>query len=234
VAIVPHPVSTDYFESQRLWRDLEFWNVSVDRDVQYPAGGVFQPTGDTFPKVYPGFDPSSGAADVSPAPYVLQALRDTRFRISGPVLTTRGGVLLIRAHRPWRTDWLTDGLYADGWTLPGRAARVRVFAVPGLRGARTRYLSFQVWAPHAVSRRFDVVSDLQRVRGEVTSPYTARRTIRVCVPPRGFSEVRLRPHGSSPIPGDLSSLETLAQPRRGGVFLAQIALADEVGPACRA
>jgi hypothetical protein len=234
VAIVPHPTSEDYFASQQVWRDLEFWNLAVDRDVQYPDRGVFQPTGDAFPKVYPRFDPRTGASDVSPAPFVAQAEKETRFRISGPVRATVGGVLLIRAGPRWRTDWLTSGLYDDGWTMPGRSARVRVFAKPGQRGARTRYLTFQVWAPDGVANRpFAVASNLQRDAGAVSEGTTAVRTVRVCVPAEGFAEVSLRTPQSSAIPGDLTSTSTIDVPRRGGVFLAQIALADEVGPRCR-
>jgi hypothetical protein len=56
--------------------------------------------------------------------------------------------------------------------------------------------------------------------------------IRVCVPAKGYAEVRLRTPDSSAIPGDLATLATSLEPRTGGVFLSQIGLADELGGSC--
>jgi hypothetical protein len=233
VAIVPHPLSFEYFDSQQLWRDLEFWNVSVDRDVQYGPPGVFQATGDAFPKTYPRFDPVTGRSDVSPAPYVAEAVRETRFRVSGPARTDQDdGVMLVHAGKRWRADWVTSGLYDDGWTRPGRTARIRVFAAPGQGGPRIRYLTLYVWPPDGVAQRpFELSSNVARVQA-TAGPTTAVRTIQLCVPAHGYAEVRLRTPDSSGIPADMANVSTLAVNRQGGVFLSQIALADEVGPPC--
>ena len=98
-----------------------------------------------FPKVGLRFDPATGLADHTLTPYVLQADQDSRFRIAGKeIATSADGLRLIRAVRPWRTDWLSFGLTDDGWTRPGLAARVRVFGTPA--AARSGPGSAASWA----------------------------------------------------------------------------------------
>ena len=143
--------------------------------------------------------------------------------------------MLIAAAMPWRADWLTSGLYDDGWMLPGKAARIRVFAMPGQRGAVTRTLSVQVQLPPNVSgQRFELVSNLATVRAEATTSATANETIAVCVPAHGFAAVRLTTPTISPIPGDQRSQYASTLPRTGGLLVADISLADELGGPCTA
>ena len=80
VAMVPAPITENVFETQQAWRDLEFWNKAVDRDVHYPTANDFRFTGIFFPKTVLGIDDSNGTTDVLPAPYVVQSARETRFR----------------------------------------------------------------------------------------------------------------------------------------------------------
>jgi hypothetical protein len=233
VTIATYPVSSDWFVNFRVWRDYQYWNASIDRDVELPRG-VFTYSSFWFPKVYWGFDPRTGRADVTLTRYVLQADQESRFRVSGKEVVGTGGLKLIDAERPWRTDWLSFGLYDDGWTRPGVTARVRVFATPDQHGAVLRGITFGVRAPAGVaSRPFVVSSDQGIVRGSATSD-TAFPAIHVCVPAGGFADVRLRASGSSPIPGDLATYASSLRPRAGGVFLSQIALADELGGHCTA
>jgi hypothetical protein len=232
VAMVPYPVSTSYFVNQGVWRDYEFWNRSVRRDVQFPEK-TFLFTGDTFAKIFPRFDPATGASDVSLAPHVLQANQESRFRIAGNVRVLRNDVMLIDAAMPWRLDWLTTGLHADGWTRPGVPARIRVYAAPGQRGPVTRGLSIGFRAPEDVAERpVTITSNLERVE-TVATPGTQRAGIRVCVPARGYADVTVRAEGASPIPGDLRDIDLSRQAREGGIFLNEIALADELGEPCR-
>jgi hypothetical protein len=81
------------------------------------------------------------------------------------------------------------------------------------------------------SRPFVLSSNQGVVRGSATGD-TAFPAIHVCVPAGGFADVRLRVSGSSAIPGDLATYASSLQPRTGGVFLSQIALADELGGPC--
>jgi hypothetical protein len=165
---------------------------------------------------------------------VLEADQETRFRVSGTAIVQQEGTELIDAARPWRTDWITFGFYPDGWTQPGKAVRIRVFALPGQRTARIRTLSVAVRAPEDVPKRtFSFRSDLQHVAA-VATPDTVRETVELCVPAHGYTEVRLAARGSSTIPGDLRDYN-LAEftKRRGGIFVAEIALADEIGGPCK-
>jgi hypothetical protein len=229
VTIATYPVSTAWFVSLGLWRDYQYWNASIDRDVELPSG-VFTYSSFWFPKVSWSFDPTTGRADVSLTRYVLEADQESRFRLSGEKVGGADGLSLIDTKRPWRSDWLSFGLYDDGWTRPGITARVRVFALPSQRGPITRSLTFGVRAP--VAARSFTISSNEGVTRATASADTVFETVEVCVPARGYADVRLRAAGSSAIPGDQASYATSVQPRSGGVFLSEIALADEVGEAC--
>jgi hypothetical protein len=232
VTIATYPVSSNWFVNFRVWRDYQYWNASIDRDVELPRG-TFTYSSFWFPKVYWQFDQRTGRANVSLTPYVLEAEQESRFRVSGKEIANEQGLALIHAERPWRTDWLSFGLYDDGWTRPGVTARVRVFATPGQHGSVLRGLTFGIRAPDGVaSRPFTVTSNKGVVHG-VASADTLFQGIKVCVPAGGFAEVRLQTPDSSAIPGDLATLATSLQPRTGGVFLSQIGLADEIGGSCR-
>lgn len=233
VTIATYPVSSNWFVNYRVWRDYQYWNASIDQDVELPPG-VFTYSSFWFPKVYWQFDPATGRADVSLTQYVLQADQETRFRVSGKEIanSSTDGLRLIQADLPWRTDWLSFGLYDDGWTRPGVTVRVRVFATPAQRGSVLRGITFGIRAPDGVAARPFVVSSNQGVVNGVASADTLFEAIHVCVAAGGYAEVRLRTHDSSAIPGDLATLESSLQPRNGGVFLSQIGLADELSGPC--
>ena len=233
VTEVPYPMSSNPFVSQQAWRDLEFWNKSVRYAVHYPTPGTYADAVIWFPNNKLAFDPSTGAASASLSPYVLQSVNETRFRVSGNVQAVHGNAMLIDAARPWRTDWLTTGLYDDGWTIPDETVRIRVFAAPGQRGPVTRALSLQVQAPSdGTTHPFTLGSNLERVHGTVMNPATAAEQIQVCVPSRGYAVVTLSTPGSFEIPGDPRTIADTNVPRAGGVLLADLSLADEIGSPC--
>jgi hypothetical protein len=232
VTIATYPVSSNWFVNFRVWRDYQYWNASVDRDVELPRG-TFTYSGFWFPKDYWSFDPRTGRASVSLTSYVLEAEQESRFRVSGKEIESAQGLELIRADRPWRTDWLSFGLYDDGWTRPGVTARVRVFATPDQRAPVMRGITFGVRAPDGVSSRPFTLSSNQGTVNDVASQDTLFQGIKVCVPAGGFAEVRLHTPDSSAVPGDLATLATSLEPRTGGIFLSQIGLADETGGLCQ-
>ncbi len=233
VTIATYPVTTDWFINFRIWRDYQYWNASVDRDVELPPG-AFTYSSFWFPKVYWHFDPRTGRSDVSLTRYVLEADQESRFRVSGKEIGDQQGLNLIHAAQPWRTDWLSFGLYDDGWTRPGGTARVRVFAAPDQRGPVLRTLTFGIRAPDGVASRLVQLSSNQgEVRAVAIQYNTTFHAIQVCVPARGYAEVRLRAAAASAIPGDQATLASSLLPRRGGVFLTEIGLADELGGACK-
>jgi hypothetical protein len=233
VTFVPFPVSTDYFVSQQQWRDLEFWNKSLQRDAHYPEADVFEYTGIWFPKLYLSFDQKTGATSASPTQWVAQSDKETRFRVAGTVKAVDQDVVLIDAPRPWRLQWLGLGLYDDGWTQPGVTARVRIFPAPGQRVAQTRSLFIAVRAPDDVPKRpVNVVSNLATWHGVATNGDTVEKSIFVCVPAHGYTDVRISTPDASTIPGDLRDSSASSGTRRGGVSLRALSLADEVGGPC--
>lgn len=233
VTFVPFPVSTDYFVSQQQWRDLEFWNKSLQRDAHYPEANVFEYTGIWFPKLYLSVDPKTGTTSASPTQWVAQSDKETRFRVAGKVKAVDQDVVLVDAPRPWRLQWLGLGLYDDGWTQPGVTARVRIFPSPGQRAAQTRSLFIAVRAPDDVPKRpVNVVSNLAAWHGVATNGDTVETSIFVCVPAHGFTDVRISTPDSSTIPGDLRDSSASSGTRQGGVSLRALSLADEVGARC--
>ena len=232
VTIVPYAsLPGEYWASVADWWDLEFWNRSVVRSAHFPGQYEFTPS--TFPKVFLTFDPRTGAASESPTPYVALSDKETRFRISGRVVSNNRGTLLIEAEQPWRSDWLTFGLYDDGWTKPGVPATVRVYATPGQRRAVTRYISLGVRAPDDIATRdFELTSGGESRQAQAGNGPTAHETVVVCVPPGGFGRVGIRSVANSPVYGDMRDPSSIGEYRVGGVLLTQIALADEVGPPC--
>ena len=228
--MIPYPtLYGDYWANTAYWWNLEFWNESVQRAVLY--GDAFSGTPSTFPKTALSFDATTGHANVSPSDYIAQAVPETRFHLAGQVKSEYRGVLLVRTEMPWRAQWLTSGLYDDGWTKPHVVGRIRVFAKPGQTTSLKRYLTISVRGPSgSYARPFHVISNASDWRGRAPVAGTSNQ-IAVCVPAQGFADVRVNTRGFAPIYGDLKSSNTFAYyARSGGVLITAIALADETGP----
>ena len=233
VTLVPYPtIPGDYWGSVGSWWDLEFWNTSAARAAYYP--GEFEETPSTFPKLHLRFDRASGAANMSPTAWVAQSAKETRFRISGPARAEKYNVVLVKAARPWRTDWLSFGLTDDGWTRPGLPARIRIFAAPGQRTAVSRTLALAVRPPESSPRtRFTVRSNVASWQDDEANRGTVVGAIRVCVPRTGYTDVRISTPLAAQTYGDMSDVNSFGFDRQLGVFLSSIALADEIGAPCR-
>ena len=232
VTTVPYPISSNYFSSQQRWRDVEFWNKSAARDAQVPGQG-FLYTGTTFPKLEFRYDPKTGTTSISPTRYVAMSDKETRFRISGPAIGADGGVLLIDAGRRWHLDWVTSGLYDDGWTKENVVARVRIFPAPGQRVARLRTLTIAARAPDNIPERaVTVTSNAGRWHATTTNTGTATGSLPVCVPAHAWTEVRIRTPDASWALGSIDSLAHSFSSRRVGIGIGEIALADEIGGPC--
>jgi hypothetical protein len=79
-------------------------------------------------------------------------------------------------------------------------------------------------------RAFHVSSNASDWQGVADEQGTSNQ-ISVCVPPRGFADVRIDAPRFSPIYGDPRSEATfVSYARSGGVLLTGIALADETRP----
>ncbi|HEY3920978.1 MAG TPA: hypothetical protein VGL76_02590 [Gaiellaceae bacterium] len=234
VSMLPYPVDSDYFISQQRWRDLEFWNASVTRDAQL-GSNVYEYTGIWFPKTYLAIDPRTGAFEASPTRWVAVSDKESRFQIAGAVQAVNGDVELVDAGAAWRAAWTSSGLYEDGWTRPRVPARFRVYATPGQRHAEKRTLTFVMRPPDAIaSAVVSLHSDASSWRGSVVNTGSLSRSITLCVPAKGSTDVVLSTPLSTSIPGDLASLAASQQARTGGIFLGAVSLASEVGGRCRA
>jgi hypothetical protein len=220
--MVPYPVIRgDYFANEGFWWDLEFWNRSVDREAARPDQFSVTPPG-TFPKTDPQFDPRTGLANFDLDSYVAQATTDARFHIAGRVLSSQRGVSVVFPYRPWRADWVSYGLYPDGWTRPGQIARFRVFAEPKQTRPLLRTIHFTLFVPGFETRSVRLASNAGAASSDMTG--TQQMTTTVCVPAHAPADVKLTAIGSSPVEGDPSTLTTLAEPRSAGVLVGDVAL----------
>ena len=222
-------IRDDYWANVGFWWDLEFWNMSVDREAARPDQFSATPPG-SFPKLDIRFDPRTGLSNVDVDSYIAQAAGDVRFHLKGRFLHTERNVSIVFPDRPWRADWMTRGLYPDGWTKPGRVAYIKVFPDPAQRGPVLRTLTVSLAAPEAARRPTTFASNTGRWQLAVGGN-TLQQAVSVCVPRAAPAEVSIRVSGSSAIGGDQSTLETFAQPRDAGVLVGSIAL-GEPGATC--
>jgi hypothetical protein len=230
--IVPYPViRDDYHANVGFWWDLEFWNTSVDREAARPDEFSGTPPG-SFPKLDIRFDPETGLSNVDVDSYIAQAVGDARFRVHGREQAIEREVRLVFPDRPWRADWVSYGLYADGWTQPDVPARVRVFADPAQRRAVERTLTFTVAAPgSAPTRQVSFRSNAGRW-DIVAGPNALQQSVTVCVPSKGHADVAVHAAGVSEISVDQRTAETFGRKRVGGVLIGAISLAEEAGASC--
>jgi hypothetical protein len=231
--MIPYPLlRTDYWADVAFWWDLEFWNRSVTREGGTP--GVFEgtPRG-TFPKLAMSFDRRTGRANVDFDSYVTQAVGDARFHIAGKLFSVQRDATVVFPERPWRADWITTGLYVDGWTVPGRTARIRVFARPGRTTPELRTLSVALSAPDPAKTRPVHFASNTGTTGADVGQATVLEQLTVCVSPGRPADIVLDAKGSSQISGSEATQLTAVTPRNAGVLVRSIQLADAAGPACR-
>jgi hypothetical protein len=125
VAIIPYAASERWLQNARRWWDAEFWNADVQ--AAYTIDGSWDYT--PFPSRALVVNPQTGviARTRNAAEYVVSAASDARLRLAGRRVATADGLILSRVERPYRALWKTVGLDPDGWTRPGRPARIHLF-----------------------------------------------------------------------------------------------------------
>jgi hypothetical protein len=230
VTMVPYPILYgNYWENVAYWWNVEFWNASVQRAAVYET--AFTGTPETFPTTQLTFDATTGRANLSPSLYAVQGVSETRFRLAGDELGQDRGVALLATARPWRAEWLTFGLYRDGWTVPKAVGKIRVFAAPGQTQPTRRFLTVSVRGPNDVApRAFRIVSNLSTWTAEAAEQPVSNQ-MSVCVPAHGFADVQIHASRYSPIYGDPRSERSfVSYARSGGVLVTGVALADETEP----
>jgi hypothetical protein len=229
VTMIPYPILYGtYWENVAYWWNVEFWNASIRRAAVYED--AFTGTPKTFPTTPLGIDRRTGRLTASPSRFVVRGVAETRFHIAGRVLDQNRGAELVETERPWRVDWVAFDLYRDGWTIPKVTGTVRVYAAPGQSAPQRRYLTIYARAPRDVAPRPVVFrSNAGEWRDDVDADGTSRQ-LSLCVPPRGFADVRVDAPRYSPIYGDPRTEPSfVSYARSGGVLVTGIALADEVG-----
>jgi hypothetical protein len=123
-AIVPYAANGYWGPNALFWWDVEFWNKSVDR--AYVLGDTWDYA--PFPHTQLRVDPVSGvvAGTEHAPPYVAIMLHDSRLGLLGGSVGVNYDVTVLQTERPYRATWTSSGLDPDGWTEPGRPARVHV------------------------------------------------------------------------------------------------------------
>ncbi len=229
VTMLPYPyIAGEFQPSLAYWWDLEFWNESVAY-AAYEAG-AFEGTPSTFPKIDLRFDVRTGRANVSPSRYAAELVNDARFHLYGTIVVFDRNIDLIDTGNAWRADWISLGLYDDGWTIPGRTAVVRIFPLPNQAAGESRVLKIKLESP--ARRRVEVVSNAGSWSGTVSPGAGTVAAVTVCEPAHGYTDVTISARGQSPIYGDMRDINSFGSYRTAGVLLSTVNLAELNGP-CR-
>ena len=115
----PRPPRRDLRVLERVGRSRRLHRRSLRGDAEH------------LPQLALRFNQRSGSANISPDPLRRRAPR----RHPGAALRQHAArrprqVLIDTGGDPWRADWISRGLDDDGWTMPGRAAQLRLFPQP--------------------------------------------------------------------------------------------------------
>jgi len=184
-ALLAYATQPSWALNALLWWDVEFWNRAVDRSFVLGDTWEYAP----FPNEELEVDEQTGRVRAASEPqFVIAAQDDARLRLAGPRVAQNYGLDVIEAERPYRAEWVTKDLYADGWTRSGTPATIRVFPRPGARRERAR-VEVRLAAPRERPVGFRVVGEkgarLLRAGEELTF---ARD---VCVAPGSYADLQL-------------------------------------------
>ncbi len=194
VSLVPSPV-----DPQPYWWDAEFWNEDVKRVLRVGGGPTFTP----FPADDVSVDFARGRLDgPQPSDFLVVSPNEPRFHLleAEAHVADRTPLRLVRVVRPYRLAWATQGVTADGWTMPGQGGVLRLYG-NGRRGRRT--IRVILSAPPEASRpiRFTLEGARTVRRGSV-DPGSAGPPVRldICVPGGAYADVVLTTAGGARVP----------------------------------
>ncbi len=224
VAVLAYPISRDWGQSAIQWWDAEFWNNRAQTALVTPDGRwTYTP----FPSTTLHLDFADGrfpGTDAAP-PYVLAAPNDSRFGLVGSQTAANVGFLVETVDRPYRARWATRGLFADGWTLEGLPATIRVYASSGKpsRAQVTAVLDAPPEATAPVPFRFGAT------RGAVAPGQRVQTTAALCLPAAGHADLMLEAAKSATIAGPPIGPEP-GPARNVGVALSGVQVAETDEP----
>ncbi|MFL5970641.1 MAG: hypothetical protein ACJ74L_13685 [Gaiellaceae bacterium] len=193
VALVPAPR-----DSAEWWWEAELWNKRVKRVLRVNGGPTFTP----FPADDISVDFVRGLL-VGPAPseFLVLSPGERRFHpLESGRLIDNKSLKLVPVQRPYRLDWASKGVTADGWTVPGRVATLRFYG-NGVRGRRTITVVLAASSRAELPLHFTLRATGRRLTGYV-DPGGARPPVRldVCIAARGAVDLKLRADGTVHIP----------------------------------
>jgi hypothetical protein len=228
VSMLRYPVDVaDFNAGVQYWWDVEFWNESVVNDA-YVAPHTAGPS-----PWLREFDPRTGRAlHPQETQYVVVHQTDVRFRLAGRQVLFDRGAYVVEPDRPWRSGYLTDGIYGDGWTRPHRPAQIRVFANPGQKRPLKRFVTIALASP--LDGDVTIASNADDWKGKIGPDTPVERLTTVCVPPGGYGTIDV----STPLVSNIYRDPTRGQPngendRPAGILVRILALADESTPVKR-
>jgi hypothetical protein len=199
--LVPYPLEETWGPSAVAWWDAEFWNKTVERAFVVRED-TFSYTPETFPRQELELDFQSGRLSASDEPeYLVLARRDVRLRPRGTIVATRGPLQVVRPERPYSAEWATDGLWLDGWTLPGTSATVRLFGRPGDTGSLQDVAVGLSAVGAKEARRYSLRSGEGEVAGELPAGTARLVRLRACIPAGGSADVLIDIAPAGLVPG---------------------------------
>lgn len=186
VAAVPvsYGLGSDFFP---IWREVEFWNTSIDRTVYFGTPGL-APLSLGMVAIPVKIEAPSGLMmsterGLPPVPQFFLVPRVTTTTLGLVARSTQEDPVLllnlVRLRPPARAEWFLEGTSTEGFMQPGHTAELRVFA-PAFVGGDT-CASFSLIAPPGFTGAWPYrVSSGGRVvdRGELRS----QRAIGITVP----------------------------------------------------
>jgi hypothetical protein len=222
--MVPFPQSPEFALNAVLWWDTEFWNRSV---VQTFIGDNGYFTYAPFPdrKLSPDWTSGRVAGTQKAPPYLIVAQNDPRVGLRGEQHATNFGLNVLQVERPYKADWMTRGLAVDGWTLPRRPVRIRVYS--HVERAEVVAVGVILGAPQTAAARYA----LNGRTGRIASGAFATEKLDVCVPPQSFVQLNLRGLSAASIEVAPTSFDVFGT-RRVGVRVGPITT-DFTGRRCR-
>ena len=227
VTVMKYPVGgPDWWAGQGYWWDVEFWNESA---VETMADMSLKQA----PHWRELFDPQTGAAlDVPETQFALVYGNDVRFRLAGRQVVYDREAYIFEPERPWRADWIADGIYPDGWTLPRTPMTITVYAEPDQTTPLRRFVTLAASSPDPLENRpVTVESNLERWSGEIVPEDSLERLVAVCVPPGGTGALTIETPAVSGVYRDpTKSALTGETDRPAGIHVRTVALADETEP----
>jgi hypothetical protein len=226
--LVPFPISTAWDISAIQWWDVEFWNRSIRTAYTAPDGNF---TYTTFPLRALAVDPVTGAVSgTADAPrYLVVAPGDPRLGLAGRTHAENAGLAVVAVDRPYRAVWSSHGLTTDGWTVPGRAAAIRVYGAPG-SGPVVERVEITVRSPAGAAGDYRVNAETVDRAGTVAADSTTTEIVLVCVAPQAPVDVTIT--SSTGVVADGPPLQPEVGPRRRvGVGLGPITVGS-TGRSC--